>query len=85
MKALKKVKFDGVLIADHIPRMITPPRTNTNNPNPGTPVNTPTPAPNNNRGLAYSIGYIKSLRDRVEAEAVKSKIIFVSFVTSSCP
>ena len=70
MKALKKVKFDGVLIADHVPRMIAPaPRTN-NNPNASTPpVNTPTPSPNNNRGLAYSIGYIKSLRDRVEAEA----------------
>ena len=32
MKALKKVNFDGVLIADHIPRMINPaPRNNNNN------------------------------------------------------
>lgn len=46
MKALKKVDFDGVLIADHIPRMAGGPNT----------------------GLAFSIGYIKALRDRVEAE-----------------
>ncbi len=46
MKALKKVDFDGVLIADHIPRMAGGPNT----------------------GLAFSIGYIKALRDRAEAE-----------------
>ncbi len=75
MKALKKVNFDGVLIADHIPRMIAPPAGRTNNNNAsaaGTPPATP-PSPaapaTDYRGLAFSIGYIKSLRDRVEDEA----------------
>jgi mannonate dehydratase len=73
MKALKKVNFDGVLIADHIPGMIAPaPRNNNNN---ATAAVTPSAttalaaAPANYRGLAFSIGYIKSLRDRVEDEA----------------
>lgn len=70
MKALKKVNFDGVLIADHIPRMIAAPRRNNNNANAAaTPPAASTAAPVNYRGLAFSIGYIKSLRDRVEDEA----------------
>jgi len=71
MKALKKVDFDGVLIADHIPRMIAPAPGNNNN-NVSTKVTPPaavSAAPANYRGLAFSIGYIKSLRDRVEDEA----------------
>jgi mannonate dehydratase len=47
MQALKKVDFDGVLIADHIPGMAGGPNT----------------------GTAFSIGYIKALRDRVDAES----------------
>ena len=70
MKALKKVNFDGVLIANHIPRMITPPPRNNNN-NASVTIIPPaaSAAPTNYRGLAFSIGYIKSLRDRVEDEA----------------
>jgi len=70
MKALKKVNFDGVLIADHIPRMITPPPRNNNN-NASVTIIPPaaSAAPTNYRGLAFSIGYIKSLRDLVEDEA----------------
>ena len=44
MKALKKVDFDGVLIADHEPKMAGGP----------------------NAGMAFSIGYIKALRDLAE-------------------
>jgi mannonate dehydratase len=44
LKALKKVDFDGVPIADHIPRMV------------------------NNSGTAFSIGYMKGLLERVNAE-----------------
>ena len=45
MKALKKVKFDGVLFPDHVPNMI------------------------GGHGWAFTVGYVKALRDRVEAEA----------------
>ena len=45
MKALKKVKFDGVLYPDHVPNMI------------------------GGHGWAFTVGYVKALRDRVEAEA----------------
>ena len=75
MKALKKVNYDGVLIADHVPRMIAPPVRNNNNNNAAattTPPANTTPAAvpaTDYRGLAFSIGYIKSLRDRVEDEA----------------
>ena len=44
LKALKKVNFNGVFIADHIPRMI------------------------NGAGTAFSIGYMKGLLERVNAE-----------------
>ena len=69
MKALKKINFDGVLIADHVPRMIAPPVGRGNNnatvtATPSVPAQTA-----DYRGLAFSIGYIKSLRDRVEDEA----------------
>ena len=59
MKALKNVNFDGVVIADHIPKMIA--------------------AGGGGRGganaaydpsLAFTVGYTKCLRDRVEEEAV---------------
>jgi D-mannonate dehydratase len=45
MKALKKIKFDGVLFPDHVPNMI------------------------GGHGWAFTVGYVKALRDRVEAEA----------------
>ncbi len=44
LKALKKVDFNGVFIADHIPRMV------------------------NNSGTAFSVGYMKGLLERVNAE-----------------
>lgn len=44
LKALKKVNFNGVFIADHIPQMI------------------------NGAGTAFSIGYMKGLLERVNAE-----------------
>ena len=47
MKALREVDFNGVLIADHIPRMANDPRL----------------------GTAFSIGYMKALVERVNAEA----------------
>lgn len=46
MKALKKVNFDGVLIADHIPKMVH----------------------GKNTATAFSIGYMKGLLERVNAE-----------------
>ncbi len=47
MKALREVDFNGVLIADHIPRMANDARL----------------------GTAFSIGYMKALVERVNAEA----------------
>jgi mannonate dehydratase len=44
LKALKKVDFNGVFIADHIPRMVY------------------------NSGTAFSVGYMKGLLERVNAE-----------------
>jgi mannonate dehydratase len=44
MKTLQKVKFDGVIIPDHVPQS--------------------TPANN-----AFTVGYMKAMRDRVVAEA----------------
>jgi len=49
LKALHEVDFDGVLIADHIPRMANDQRV----------------------GTAYTIGYMKALLDRVNAEGQK--------------
>jgi mannonate dehydratase len=46
MKALRAVNFNGVLIADHIPRM----------------------ADDSRLGMAYTIGYMKALLERVNAE-----------------
>jgi mannonate dehydratase len=46
MKALREVNFDGVVIADHVPRMVGGSRV----------------------GLAYSIGYMKALLERANAE-----------------
>ena len=46
MKALKDVNFDGVVIADHVPRFVGGSRV----------------------GLAYSIGYMKALLERANAE-----------------
>ncbi|MDB5117126.1 MAG: D-mannonate dehydratase [Mucilaginibacter sp.] len=53
MKALKKVNFDGVVVADHMPKMLAFSR-----------------AAENDASLAWTIGYTKCLRDRVEEEAV---------------
>ncbi|MDB5030426.1 mannonate dehydratase [Mucilaginibacter sp.] len=55
MKALKKVNFDGVLIADNIPQMITQVGGKANEAY--------------DPSLAWTIGYTKCLRDRVEEEA----------------
>ncbi len=49
MKALRAVNFNGVLIADHIPRMGDDPRL----------------------GAAFSIGYMKALLERVNAEETR--------------
>ncbi len=58
MKALKNVNFDGIVIADHMPEMIKSGggRGGVN--------------PANDPSLAWTIGYTKCLRDRVEEEAV---------------
>jgi mannonate dehydratase len=46
MKTLAEVKFDGVMIPDHVPEMVGGPRV----------------------GYAYSIAYMKAMRDRAYAE-----------------
>ena len=48
MKALREVRFDGIVIPDHVPGG-----------------NVGYPAANN----AYTLGYMKALRDRVNAES----------------
>jgi mannonate dehydratase len=56
MKALRNVNFDGVVIAENIPQMIaTGMMRNANGAY--------------DPGLAWTIGYVKCLRDRVEEEA----------------
>ncbi|HUA83554.1 MAG TPA: mannonate dehydratase [Bryobacteraceae bacterium] len=56
MKALREVDFDGIVIPDHIPNMLTPDGKI---------------APNQFRSpaLAYSIAYMRALRDRANREA----------------
>ena len=63
MKALKNVNFDGVVIADNIPKMIAAGgggggRRGGGGPSAYDP------------SLAFTVGYTKCLRDRVEEEAV---------------
>jgi mannonate dehydratase len=57
MKALKRVNFDGVLIAENIPQMIATGGGGRNANGAYDP------------SLAWTIGYVKCLRDRVEEEA----------------
>lgn len=57
MKALRKVDFDGIMIADHIPQMVA---ANMGRRSDGA----------YDPSLAWTLGYTKCLRDRVEEEAV---------------
>jgi hypothetical protein len=63
MKALKKVNFDGVLIAEKIPQMIAAGGGGRNANGAYDP------------SLAWTIGYVKCLRDRVEEEAAIEPMI----------
>jgi mannonate dehydratase len=56
MKALRDVNFDGIVIPDHVPNMTQAPGS--------TPVN-----PGRSAALAYSIAYMRALRDRANREA----------------
>jgi len=58
MKALKSVNFDGIVFPDHMPKMIAE-ASGRGGPNPAY-----------DPSLAWTVGYTKCLRDRVEEEAV---------------
>jgi len=67
MKALREVNFDGIVIPDHIPglgRMGTAQGSASAGPS------APRPSGNvNQAGIAYSIAYMRALRDRANREA----------------
>ena len=65
MKALRDVDFDGIVIPDHVPNML-PVRAQT-----GASPAAAAPAANPGRpaALAYSIAYMRALRDRANREA----------------
>ena len=61
MKALRDVEFDGIVIPDHVPRMGAPATTQAR----GGAGNDPY----GRASLAYSIAYMRALRDRANREA----------------
>lgn len=69
MKALREVNFDGIVIPDHIPGLGVPP--SAPEPTPASATSrTPRPSGNlNQTGIAYSIAYMRALRDRANREA----------------
>ena len=63
MKVLHDVKFDGIVIPDHVPRMGPAPAGNGRG-------GGGSPDPFFRASLAYSIAYMRALRDRANREAV---------------
>ena len=54
MKALRDVDFDGIVIPDHVPGMVT--------------ADGSVASPGRSPALAYSIAYMRALRDRANRE-----------------
>jgi mannonate dehydratase len=68
MKALREVNFDGIVIPDHIPGM-TGPATSSGPGSGSATTSAPRPSGNlNQMGIAYSIAYMRALRDRANRE-----------------
>ena len=63
MKALRDVDYDGIVIPDHVPRMGA---------QDGPPGGRGANEAGYRSGLAYSVAYMRALRDRANREAKKA-------------
>jgi mannonate dehydratase len=69
MKALREVNFDGIVIPDHIPGLGRPTSSSVSGSG-SAGTSAPRPSGNlNETGIAYSIAYMRALRDRANREA----------------